>query len=98
MNKNIAVIGNSFGDEGKGRIVHAFSPDYSFVIRTSGGGNCGHTIYTNGKKYVHHLIPSIDFANSKAKAFLGAGMVIDLEDLVNELIALEKDFFGVSKR
>src|ERR1700722_685422 len=98
MNKNIAILDTGFGDSGKGRIAHAFSSEYDYLIRTGGGNNCGHTIHTNGKKYVHHLVPSIDFANSSAKGFLGSGMVIDLDALFTELNALEKDFPGVSTR
>lgn len=97
-NKNIAVLGASFGDEGKGHIAHAFSPDYDFQIRFNGGGNAGHTIYRDGKKFVHHLLPSIDFRNKNIKGFLGSGMVIDLEQLLNELLAAEKEYPGVSNR
>jgi adenylosuccinate synthase len=98
MNKNIAVLGGSFGDEGKGRIVHYLSTNYDWICKYNGGANAGHTIYTNSKKYVHHLVPSIDLQNSKAKGFLGSGMVIDLDALYDELSALEKDFPGVSNR
>jgi len=97
-NKNIAILGSLAGDEGKGSITHTFSSDFDYVVRFSGGNNAGHTIYRNGKKYVHHLIPSIDFTVPHVKGFLASGMVIDLESLFNELVALEKDFPGVSKR
>jgi adenylosuccinate synthase len=53
------VLGLSFGDEGKGKIVDYLSQEYDIVARFSGGDNAGHTIYTNdGKKIVLHLIPS----------------------------------------
>lgn len=97
-NGNVAILDVFGGDSGKGKIAHTFSTDFDFLIRFSGSSNCGHTIYTNNKKYVHHLIPSIDFANSNAKGFLGAGMVINPQELFDELFALEKDFPGVSKR
>jgi len=86
--KNIAVLGVTFGDEGKGRVVHDFSPNYDWVIRVSGGANCGHTIYRDGKKYVHNLLPSFDWRSQRPKAFLASGMVIDLEQLHKELSAL----------
>lgn len=98
MNKNIAIIGAQFGDESKGRVTHEFSKNYDFIIRYAGSLNCGHTIYVDGKKYAHHLVPCIDFKKSSARGFLGAGMVIDLSSLINELSALEIDFPGVSKR
>lgn len=87
-NMNIAILGNSFGDEGKGHITHAFSKDYDWVIRFSGGANAGHTIYRDGVKYVHNLMPSFDWRSDKTKAFLGSGMVIDLEQLHKEVKAL----------
>lgn len=85
---NIAVLGAAFGDEGKGSIVHHFSPDYDWVIRFSGGANAGHTIYRDGVKYVHNLLPSFDWRSPRTKAFLGSGMVIDLEQLVVEVTRL----------
>ncbi|CAN5950674.1 unnamed protein product, partial [Sphagnum jensenii] len=95
---NIAVLGAVYGDEGKGSIVHHFSPDYDWVIRYSGGANAGHTIYRDGKKYVHNLLPSVDFRHDKTKAFLGQGMVIDLEKLGEEIFEANKDFKDVGAR
>jgi len=86
---NIAVLGASVGDEGKGRVVNYFSQWYDFCIRFSGSSNCGHTIWRNGKKYVHHLIPSFDWTKPNTKCFLASGMVINLEELYNEIISLE---------
>lgn len=87
---NIAVLGAAFGDEGKGSITHNFSKDYDWVIRFSGGANAGHTIYRDGVKYVHNLIPSFDWRAPRTKAFLGSGMVIDIEQLHKEVSALHK--------
>jgi adenylosuccinate synthase len=87
---NIAIIGSANGDEGKGRVVHDFSPHYDWVIRYSGGANAGHTIYRDGIKYVHNLIPSFDWRSSRPKAFLGSGMVIDLPQLQLEVSKLKE--------
>jgi adenylosuccinate synthase len=95
---NIAVIGISFGDEGKGRIAHYFSPNFDYVCRYGGGSNAGHTIYRDGKKFVHHLLPSVDFRHSNTKAFLGSGMVIEPEQLLKEVVEAEKEYPGVAKR
>ena len=78
---NIAVLGACWGDEGKGRVVHDFSPNFDWVIRFGGGANAGHTIYRDGIKYVHNLMPSFDWRSSRPKAFLGSGMVINLPQL-----------------
>lgn len=85
---NIAVLGAVYGDEGKGRIVHDFSPNYDWIVRFNGGANAGHTIYRDGKKYVHNLMPSFDWRSPKPKAYLGSGMVIDLERLHEEVVNL----------
>jgi len=82
---NIAILGAQAGDESKGRVTHDFSPQYDWVVRFSGGANAGHTIYRDGKKYVHNLMPSFDWRASKPKAFLGSGMVIDLQQLLKEV-------------
>jgi adenylosuccinate synthase len=95
---NIAVLGAAFGDEGKGSITHNFSKDYDWVIRFSGGANAGHTIYRDGIKYVHNLIPSFDWRSPQTKAFLGSGMVIDLEQLHKEVAALSKIDRGIPHR
>lgn len=85
---NIAILGNSWGDEGKGHITHHLSKNYDWVIRFGGGANAGHTIYRDGVKYVHNLLPSFDWRHPNVKAFLGAGMVIDLEQLHKEVTLL----------
>lgn len=97
FNMNIAVLGAAWGDEGKGRIVHSFSKDYDWVIRFGGGANAGHTIYRDGKKFVHNLLPSTDFRVSKTKSYLGSGMVIDLEKLLDEVKKAEDIYPGVGK-
>ena len=96
--RKIAVLGAQWGDEGKGAITHHFSKEYRWVVRFNGGPNAGHTIYRDGKKYVHNLLPSIDFRDSKVNAFLGSGMVISLEKLAQEVIAAQKDFIAAATR
>lgn len=95
---NIAILGAMWGDEGKGHITHHLSPDYDWVIRFNGGANAGHTIYRDGKKYVHNLLPSIDWRATHVKAYLGSGMVIDLEKLLSEVQDADKSFPGTAKR
>lgn len=95
---NIAVLGAVFGDEGKGHITHHLSKDYDWVIRFGGGANAGHTIYRDGKKFVHNLLPSVDFRQPHIKAFLGAGMVIDPIQLLKEVREAEREYPGVAKR
>ena len=96
MNK-VAIVGAHWGDEGKGKVVNYFSDKYEWIARFSGGSNAGHTIYYKGKKYVNHLIPSLN-PDSDTKGFLGAGMVLDMQQLIDELNIAEKDFPGISSR
>lgn len=95
--KNIAIIGAQLGDEGKGKITQDMSVAFDWVIRYSGGDNVGAKVYRNGKEYTHHLLPVIDYANSKAKAFLGSEMVINMEALVKEIKIMQQDFPDVGK-
>jgi adenylosuccinate synthase len=95
---NIAVLGAMWGDEGKGHITHFLSRQFDWVIRFNGGANAGHTIYRDGKKFVHNLLPSVDFRHPHIKAFLGAGMVIDPGQLLKEVLEAEKEYPGVTKR
>jgi len=95
---NIAVLGAMWGDEGKGHITHRLSRDYDWVIRFNGGANAGHTIYRDGKKFVHNLLPSVDFRVPHVKAYLGSGMVIDLAKLRDEVVEADKSYPGVGSR
>lgn len=89
--KNVAVLGSLWGDEGKGNITHYLSSKgFNWVIRFGGGANAGHTIYRDGKKWIHNLLPSFDWRIHNIKCFLASGMVIDLEQLYNEIVAVEK--------
>jgi len=98
--KNIAVLDCCSGDSAKGRVAQWFSStsDYpSWVIRANGSSNCGHMIYYGDKKIIHHLLPSADYRNSQAKSFLSHGMVINLEELLQEVSLLEETFPGAAK-
>jgi adenylosuccinate synthase len=70
------LLGLQWGDEGKGKIVDALTPDYDIVARFQGGPNAGHTIEFNGAKHVLHLIPSGIFHEGKQN-IIGNGLVID---------------------
>ena len=57
MNKLDVLLGLQCGDEDKGKIVDALTPNYDIVCRFQGGPNAGHTIEFEGKKFVLHNIP-----------------------------------------
>ena len=38
------ILGLQWGDEGKGKIVDYFAPNYDIIARFQGGPNAGHTL------------------------------------------------------
>ncbi|MSR86547.1 adenylosuccinate synthetase [Candidatus Woesearchaeota archaeon] len=84
------VVGAQFGDEGKGRIVHnlALLDSYFAGIRAQGANNAGHTVMHEGVLYKLHLIPSAVLAGKQG--FLGRGMALNLDVLVNEIEGLRE--------
>jgi adenylosuccinate synthase len=87
MNIDI-LLGLQWGDEGKGKIVDAISPDYDIVARFQGGPNAGHSLEFNNKKHVLHLIPSGIFHSDKLN-LIGNGVVIDPNVFKKEIEELD---------
>jgi adenylosuccinate synthase len=77
------ILGLQWGDEGKGKIVDFFAPDYDVVARFQGGPNAGHTLYVNDKKIVLHQIPSGIFHQHTIN-LIGGGVVLDPVTLKKE--------------
>lgn len=89
MDKTFVVVGTQFGDEGKGKIIDVLAPTADYVVRFQGGNNAGHTVVVGNEKFVLHLLPS-GIISSKGKCVIGAGVVIDLKVLLEEIDELEK--------
>lgn len=70
------ILGLQWGDEGKGKIVDYFAPNYDVIARFQGGPNAGHTLYVEGKKIVLHQIPSGVF-HAHTINLIGNGVVLD---------------------
>jgi adenylosuccinate synthase len=96
MNIDI-LLGLQWGDEGKGKIVDAISPDYDIIARFQGGPNAGHSLEFNNKKYVLHLIPSGIFHPDKLN-IIGNGVVIDPAVFKSEIENLGPSVDELSKR
>src|ERR1700741_128364 len=77
------ILGLQWGDEGKGKIVDYFAPNYDVIARFQGGPNAGHTLYVEGKKVVLHQIPSGIFHKDKIN-LIGNGVVLDVVTLMKE--------------
>ena len=95
MANNVVVLGTQWGDEGKGKIVDLLTEHASIVVRYQGGHNAGHTLVIDGKKTVLHLIPS-GVMRKGVQCVIGNGVVLSLEALFKEVVALEDS--GVSVR
>lgn len=82
-----AVIGANFGDEGKGLCVDRLSTKGSLVIRHNGGAQAGHTVETDGKRFVFHQLSSGSFRS--ADTFWAETFLPDLFKLTGEV----EDFY-----
>jgi adenylosuccinate synthase len=89
MNRNTAIIGAQWGDEGKGKIVDLLCETFDVVARFQGGHNAGHTVKFADKHYSLHLVPSGILHPGKL-CILGNGMVIDPAALMSEMDRLSK--------
>lgn len=93
------VLDLSRGDCGKGKVSHSLckrrNNSYTHAIRFNGGGNAGHTIYHEGKKFVTHQIPSGVFFG--IKSIIGPGCVINPTKLIEEVNYLEENGIGARK-
>ena len=87
MAKIDLLLGLQWGDEGKGKVVDALTPNYDLVCRFQGGPNAGHTIEFDGKKFVLHTVPSGAF-NEKCDNIIGNGFIIDAKILKDEIDGL----------
>ena len=97
MSKVDCVLGLSYGEEGKGKIVDYLAKNYDVVARFSGGDNCGHTIYKDDKKIVLHSIPS-GILNDNTLNVIGNGVIINPISFKQEVEMLESLGVDVKSR
>jgi adenylosuccinate synthase len=84
-----AVVGLQWGDEGKGKIVDALTPEAKYIVRSQGGNNAGHTVVVGNEKFKFHLLPTGMIHPDKV-CVMGNGMVVNLEVLLDEVSSLRK--------
>jgi adenylosuccinate synthase len=97
MAKNVVVVGTQWGDEGKGKVVDWLTDHAQGVVRFQGGHNAGHTLVIDGRKTVLHLIPS-GILRSEVACFIGNGVVVSPQALMDELRTLEEAGIEVRSR
>jgi adenylosuccinate synthase len=95
--RNVVVIGTQWGDEGKGKIVDWLTDHVAGVVRFQGGHNAGHTLVIKGRKTVLRLIPS-GILHPHVKCFIGNGVVVSPEALMQEMGELAKAGIEVEKQ
>jgi adenylosuccinate synthase len=84
------VLGCSFGDEGKGKVVFdLLNNNYNLCVRFNGSGNAGHTIYLNDKKFVVHQLP-VGILKSNVYNLISSDCLIHIEKLKKELNELKE--------
>jgi len=97
LGPNLVIMGTQWGDEGKGKMVDAASAEFDIICRSSGGGNAGHTIIVDDKKFVFHILPS-GLLHPDTIGVVGNGTVICLPDLFDELKGLTKEGINIEGR
>jgi adenylosuccinate synthase len=97
MSKVDVLVGLSWGDEGKGKIIDVMTSKYDIVARFQGGPNSGHTILFEGRKHVLRTIPSGIFHKDTVN-IIGNGVVLDPVVFKQEVEALAKFDMDVKKR
>lgn len=83
------LLGLQWGDEGKGKIVDAISPNYNIIARFQGGPNAGHSLEFGDIKHVLHTIPSGIFRKNTINV-IGNGVVIDPVIFKDEIDKIRK--------
>jgi len=78
------VLGLSYGDEGKGKVVDYLAKDYDYVVRFHGGNNAGHTIVVNGHRVAVHALPS-GVLHPHVNNVIANGCVVDPFQLAKEI-------------
>ena len=89
-NKIDIVIGCSYGDEGKGKVVNylVHEQEYDLCVRFNGSCNAGHTVYFNEQKFVLHQMP-VGILREQTSILISSDCLIDIDKLKNNQYKLE---------
>lgn len=97
-----AIVGGSFGDEGKGKMTDLLAAQSDIVVRFQGGANAGHTIINNYGKFALHMLPSGVF-HRHTENIIASGVAFDADEFFGELEMLKargvpEPALGISSR
>jgi adenylosuccinate synthase len=84
------ILGEAFGDEGKGKLVDDLAKKHDIVCRFAGGSNAGHTIVVDGVTYKFHLLPS-GMIHLHVTCVIGNGVVLNIPALFKEIEEIAKN-------
>lgn len=93
--KNQTIIGLSWGDEGKGKIVDVLAEKVDYVVRFQGGHNAGHTLVIGDQVLKLSLVPS-GIARKGVRSVIGNGVVLDPWYFKEEVMRLKQAGIDVS--
>jgi len=94
---NTCIVGLTWGDEAKGKIVDILSAEHDVVVRYNGGNNAGHTVAFDDGTHKLHLVPSGLF-HPEVTCVIGSGLAIDPQVLLEEIRANEPLAGGLRDR
>ena len=99
IEKTDIVLGCSFGDEGKGKVVYDLLKKnrYNLCVRFNGSGNAGHTIYENDEKFVVHQIP-VGVLVRNVYNLISSDCLIDVVRLKSEINELKEKGIDIKGR
>lgn len=83
-----AIVGMQYGSEGKGAIVARLASFYDAAVRT-GAPNAGHTVLHDDTAYKMRSVPCA-WVNPRCRLFIGAGGLVNLDVLAEELKTLPR--------
>ena len=89
-----AIVGASWGDEGKGKMTDMLAEKSDIIVRFQGGSNAGHTIINDYGRFALHLLPSGVFYDHTT-SIIGNGVALNIPFLVKEVDSLVEQ--GVPK-
>lgn len=97
-----AIVGGSFGDEGKGKMTDLLAAQSDIVVRFQGGANAGHTIINDYGKFALHMLPSGVF-HRHTENIIASGVAFDADEFFGELEMLKargvpEPALGISSR
>jgi adenylosuccinate synthase len=92
------VMGLSYGDEGKGKVVNTLlkKNNYTHCIRYNGGHNAGHTVHKENKIFSTHIIPTGYLQD--VQPVIGPGCVVNPRMLEEEYNNIQTRGFKGKKK